>query len=229
LSKRLPPRAENLRRALAQEAARVMAEHGVRDFLFAKRKAAERFGVVDGAVLPRNTEIEAALAEYQRLFKRDSHVESLYAQRLAAAAAMRELQGFEPRLVGPVLAGTATEHERVQIHAFADRAETIAFRLMDRGVDYEISERRIKMNAERVLSLPSIAFEIDERPVEVVVFAIDGIRQSPASPLDGKPMRRADLAEVEQLLADGDAAAVKRGTDLFSGCSVAENDHAAGK
>ena len=41
-----------------------MAEHGVRDFLFAKRKAAERFGVVDSSVLPRNTEIEEALQEY---------------------------------------------------------------------------------------------------------------------------------------------------------------------
>ncbi|MBV8307804.1 MAG: hypothetical protein JO274_10025, partial [Gammaproteobacteria bacterium] len=43
------PRGENLRRALAQEAARIMAEHGIRDFLVAKRKAAERFGVADGA------------------------------------------------------------------------------------------------------------------------------------------------------------------------------------
>jgi hypothetical protein len=79
--KKLPPRAENLRRALAQEAARVMAEHGIRDFLFAKRKAAERFGVVDGSVLPRNTEIEEALQEYQRLFGGDAHLESLQAQR----------------------------------------------------------------------------------------------------------------------------------------------------
>ena len=31
--KKLPPRAENLRRALAQEAARIMSEHGIRDFL----------------------------------------------------------------------------------------------------------------------------------------------------------------------------------------------------
>ena len=45
--KKLPPRAENLRRALAQEAARIMSEHGIRDFLTAKRKAAERFGVTE--------------------------------------------------------------------------------------------------------------------------------------------------------------------------------------
>ena len=87
-----------------------MAEHGIRDFLVAKRKAAERFGVTDGAVLPKNTEIEMALVEYQRLFGRDAHTESLQAQRAAALRAMRQLSGFGPRLVGPVLSGTATEH-----------------------------------------------------------------------------------------------------------------------
>ncbi len=77
-----------------------MAEHGVSDFLFAKRKAAERFGVTDNAVLPKNVEIEEALAEYQRLFGGDSHVETLYAQRQVALQAMKRLKEFEPRLVG---------------------------------------------------------------------------------------------------------------------------------
>lgn len=202
MSKKLPPRAENLRRALAQEAARVMAEHGIRDFLFAKRKAAERFGVVDGAVLPRNSEIEDALAEYQRLFGGEQHVESLYAQRLAAAEAMRALRDFQPRLVGAVLTGTATRHAHVQIHVFADRAETIALCLMDRGIPYEMGEKRLKLNAERVLLQPTLELEIDAQPVEIVVFPVDGIRQAPVSPVDGRPMRRADLAEVEALLAD---------------------------
>lgn len=202
MSKKLPPRAENLRRALAQEAARVMAEHGIRDFLFAKRKAAERFGVVDGAVLPRNSEIEDALAEYQRLFGGEEHVESLYAQRLAAAEAMRALHDFQPRLVGAVLTGTATEHAHVQIHVFADRAETVAFRLMDQGIPYEMGEKRLKLNSERVLLQPTLELEIDAQPVEVVVFPVDGIRQAPVSPVDGRPMRRADIAEVEALLAD---------------------------
>jgi hypothetical protein len=204
MSRKLPPRQEeNLRRALAQEAARVMAEHGIRDFLFAKRKAAERFGVVDGSVLPRNTEIEEALAEYQRLFGGDDHVESLLAQRLAAVEAMRVLREFQPRLVGPVLHGTATLHNDVQLHVFADRAESVAFRLMDHGVPYEVSEKRLKLNADRVLAQPSLQFEIDEQVIEVVVFPVDGIRQAPASPVDGKPMRRADLAEVEALIAAG--------------------------
>jgi ABC-type dipeptide/oligopeptide/nickel transport system ATPase component len=102
--KKLPPRAENLRRALAQEAARIMSEHGIRDFLTAKRKAAERFGVTDGSVLPKNREIEDALAEYHRLFGGTKHGETLAGQRNAALSAMQMLADFEPRLVGSVLA-----------------------------------------------------------------------------------------------------------------------------
>jgi hypothetical protein len=200
MPKKHPVRTENLRRALAQEAARVMAEHGVRDFLFAKRKAAERFGVTDNAVLPKNIEIEDALAEYQRLFGGDEHVESLYAQRQVALEAMRRLQEFEPRLVGSVLSGTATAHSEVQIHLFADRAETVAIRLMDQGIPHEVTERRVKMNAERVLAYPGLSFEIDDQPIEATVFPMDAIRQAPVSPVDGKPMRRANVSEVEQLL-----------------------------
>jgi len=198
--KKYPPRVDNMRRALAQEAARIMSEHGVRDFLAAKRKAAERFGVTDNAVLPKNIEIETALAEYQRLFGGDSHVESLYAQRSAALEAMRQLREFEPRLVGAVLSGTATEHSDVQLHLFADRAESVAIKLIDAGIAHEVTERRVKMNAERVLGYPGVRFEIDAQPIEATVFPTDGIRQAPVSPIDGRPMKRANADELEQLL-----------------------------
>src|SRR5436853_7647336 len=123
-SKRHPSRVENLRRALAQEAARLMAEHGIRDFLVAKRKAAERLGVIGGvALLPKNSEIESALAEYQRLFRGASHLEALAAQRRPALAAMRYLRQFAPRLVGPGLSRTAPEYTVLQMPACADRAE----------------------------------------------------------------------------------------------------------
>src|SRR5437773_9836287 len=116
-SKRHPARVENLRRALAQEAARLMAEHGIRDFLVAKRKAAERLGVIDGvALLPKNSEIESALAEYQRLFRGASHLEALEPQRRAALAAMRYLRESAPPLVGPALSGTAPEHPERPLH-----------------------------------------------------------------------------------------------------------------
>jgi hypothetical protein len=198
--KKLPPRAENLRRALAQEAARIMSEHGIRDFLTAKRKAAERFGVVDGSVLPRNTEIEDALAEYQRLFGGNKHARSIAGQRSAALSAMHMLSDFDPHLVGSVLTGTATEHNDIQLHLFAERAEAITFRLMDLGIEHEVVERRVRYGADRVVAYPGVHFDYDDHTVDATVFPVDGIRQAPVSPVDGKPMRRIDADELEVLL-----------------------------
>jgi hypothetical protein len=205
MNKRRAARSENLRLALAQEAARVMAEHGIRDFLAAKRKAAERFGVVDSAVLPKNTEIEAALVQYQRLFAAEAHAESLLTQRQAALHAMRCLADFAPRLVGPVLSGTATAHSDVQLHVFADSAEAVLINLMDRSIPHEVTERRVKMSVERILAYPAVRFTIDDQAIDATVFPADGIRQAPVSPVDGKPMRRANLGEVEALIEDSAA------------------------
>jgi hypothetical protein len=194
------PRKDNLRRALAQEAARIMAQQGIHDFLTAKRKAAERLGVAEASALPRNTEIEEALAEYQRLFDPNGHELTLEAQRRAALQAMMWLSQFEPRLVGPVLTGTATEHADIQLHVFADTPEYVALKLLDRGVAHEITERRVRLDAERIKAFPGLRFAVDDLQVDATVFPLDGIRQAPVSPVDGRPMRRADAAEIQDLL-----------------------------
>ena len=199
--KKHPTRADHLRRALAQEAARIMAEHGIRDFLVAKRKAAERFGVGDGAaLLPKNSEIESALAEYQRLFGGASHLSALEAQRRAALSAMRYLNEFSPRLVGAVLSGTATQHSEVQLHLFAETAEAVTLKLLEEGIPHEVTEKRVRFNAEQVRAFPGVRFEMEQQPIEAMVFPTDGIRQAPVSPVDGRPMRRATALEVEALL-----------------------------
>ena len=205
MAKRAPSRSDNLRNAIAQEAARLMAEHGIQDFLVAKRKAAERFQVFDRALLPKNTEIEAALVSHQRLFRGAEHEHSLQQQRRTALDAMRLLRDFEPRLVGPVLNGSATEHTDIQLHVFTDSPEAVYTHLIDRRYDYEVFERRIRMSAERQIAVPSVRFELDEGLVEAFVFPRDGIRQAPVSPVDGKPMRRADQREVHDMLATADA------------------------
>ena len=178
-----------------------MAEHGVDDYGFAKRKAAERLGVGEHAVLPKNSEVEAALIEYQRLFAPDSHAHSLEHQRRAAVEAMRVLEPFEPRLVGAVLTGSATVHQEILLHVFSDSAEAVSFLLMDAGIPYRIAERRVRMNSDRVVNYPAVAFTVDDFEVEATVFPKDGIRQAPLSPTDGRPMRRVDRLDLELLLA----------------------------
>ena len=195
-------RGDDLRRALAQEAARLMFEHGVDDYGFAKRKAAERLGASEYAVLPKNAEIDAALAEYQRLFAADTHAETLAAQRRAAIDAMELLEEFEPRLVGPVLSGTATPHQEISLHVFSDTPEAVSIRLLEEHIQYRVAEHRVKMNAERVLPIPAVQFSVFDFPVEALVFPRDGIRQAPLSPSDGRPTRRASIDEVRSLVAD---------------------------
>ena len=199
MPKRAPTRSDHLRSAVAQEAARLMAEHGIQDYLVAKRKAAERFGVVEGVFLPKNTEIEAALMERQRLFGGSRHSTSLQDQRRIALQAMQLLDAFEPRLVGAVLNGSATEYSDVQLHVFSDSAEAVYLLLADRRYEYEVFERKVKMAAGHFIAVPSVRFEIGSRTLEAFIFPTDGIRQAPVSPVDGKPMRRAGTAELRVL------------------------------
>ncbi|MEX1993133.1 MAG: hypothetical protein WD929_00610 [Steroidobacteraceae bacterium] len=189
-----------MRQAIAREAARLMIEHGHEDYGIAKRKAAVRFGVTDLAVLPKNTEIEEALAEHQRLFKPAAHATELSAMRGVALDAMRLLAEFEPRLVGPLLTGTATAHNGITLHLFADTPESVAVRLIDRGIKHEVAERRFRVQRDGSESYPALRFMAGIHEVDATIFPRDGIRQAPPGPVDGKPMRRATLAEVEGLL-----------------------------
>jgi hypothetical protein len=200
MNRRPNPRADLLRQAVAEEAARIMREQGVDDFLLAKRKAADRLGVTDASILPRNTEIEAALVAHQRLFAADRHEADLAAMRRSALEAMRLMSDFQPRLVGPVLTGTASAHSEINLHLFTESPEAVSIRLEERGVPHEVLERRLRYERDRVVTYPALRFVAGRQTVDAVVFPLDGIRQAPSSPVDGKPMRRASAAEVEALL-----------------------------
>ncbi|HWP94579.1 MAG TPA: hypothetical protein VNL72_02445 [Gammaproteobacteria bacterium] len=193
----------DLRRLLAQEAARIIALEGVRDFLAAKRKAAARLGVRNQShTVPTNVEIEAALVEYQRLFHADTQGARLRTLREAAHRAMRLFERFEPRLVGSVLNGTATVHASVELHLFVDGAEQVALHLMQREIPFETVERRLKRVAGDYLTCPAYRFLAGDVTIEAVVFPYDAIREAPASAVDGRPMRRATIRDLEALLSE---------------------------
>lgn len=200
MNRRPNPRAEMMRLAVAEEAARIMAEQGVDDYLQAKRKAAERMGVVDSSVLPRNTEIEAALAARQRLFSAERHAAEIAGLRRSALEAMRLMGDFAPRLVGPVLSGTASAHSEINLHLFSESPEAVSLRLDERGVPHEVVERRVRFERDRMVAYPALRFVAGGQTIDAIVFPLDGIRQAPCSPVDGKPMRRATAAEVQALV-----------------------------
>ena len=193
-------RDQQMRARIAQEAARLVAEEGVQDYYAAKRKAAQHLGAPDTRNMPRNSEIEAALEEYQRLFRGEQQVGHLQTLREGAVQAMRFLTEFNPRLVGSVLSGTAGQHADINLHLFADTPEDVSLFLMETHIPFQASHKRMRVSREEWQEFPSYEFLAGDHAVNLVVFPREGRREVPRSPVDGKPMHRAGLEEVENLL-----------------------------
>ncbi len=189
------------RHRLAHEAARLMAEGGIRDYHQAKLKAAHRLGILDDASLPRNREIEDALREYQRLFLGDARAAGLRQRREAALRALEFFAPFDARLVGPVLEGTADAHAPVALHLYSDDADAVPRFLDDHRIPAEPRSRRLRLDRERSDDFPVWLFSAEDLAFDLTVLPHDMLRQAPLSGVDEKPMRRASLAQLHELLA----------------------------
>jgi hypothetical protein len=192
--------AQNLRAEIAQLAARLIAEDGVGDYRAAKRKAALQLGVRADRFLPTNNEIEQAVSDYQRLFQGDSQPGIASAMRRSAIEAMNFLDPFRPRLVGPVLAGTATRFSEIILHVYCSTPEDVATFLEDRNIPHTHASRAVKFRPNESVELPAFRFIAGDFAVVLVVFDERHRTVRPLSPVDGKPMHRARIDEVEALL-----------------------------
>lgn len=195
-------RTRERRQRLAHEAARLMAEGGFRDFHQAKLKAADRLGIHDDASLPRNREIEDALREYQRLFIGESHVAGLRMRREAALRALSFFAAFDPRLVGPVLEGTADANSPVHLHFHTDDADAVPRFLQEQRIPAEARTRHLRLDRERSDDFPVWLFSAEELSFDLTVLPRDALRQAPLSGVDERPMKRASERQLRQLLAD---------------------------
>jgi hypothetical protein len=195
-------RTRERRHRLAHEAARLMAEGGFRDYHQAKLKAAERLGIHDDASLPRNREIEEALRQYQRLFVGESQQQAVRLRREAALRALEFLSDFSPRLVGPVLEGTADSSSPVHLHLHTDDADAVSRFLEEHRIPAEDRSRHLRLDRERSDEFPVWVFGAEELTFDLTVLPQDALRQAPLSGLDERPMKRASLAGLRQLLLD---------------------------
>lgn len=204
-------RSHQLRRRVALEAARLISEHGIRDYHQAKLKAAQRLGLGDDQWLPRNREIEDALREHQRLFQSESQPRALRERREAAAEAMRFLARFEPRLVGAVLEGTADVHSAVSLHVFCDSPEDVAVFLHERGIPFEQRTRTLRTDRQHDAEFPVLLFAAESIAMDLTLLPRDALRQPPLDRIDERPMHRASLASLEAMLAEEEIAQFESG------------------
>lgn len=187
--------------------ARIICEEDVLDYRSAKLKALQRLGLGPKTALPDGAQIQAAVIEYQRLFGGQDYAKHLQQMRQAAVQALRLLQPFEPRLVGAVVSGALTQAHRVQIHVFADQAETLDVFLGSRSIEFEQGDRDYRYPDGGTDTIPLARFEAGAIGVDLAIFPLDDQRRAPLSPLDGLPMKRLTLAQAE-VLAKQDTASI---------------------
>ena len=178
-----------------------MTEGGIHDVHQAKLKAASRLGIHDEASLPRNSEVEDALREYQRLFVGASRTGAVRTRREAAVRAMAFLEPFAPRLVGAVLEGTADDHAAITLHVHTDDPEALVRFMDEHGIPAESRMRRVRLDRQRTVDVDTWLFAAEDLTFDLTVLPGASLRQAPLSAADDRPVRRASRAQLEKLLA----------------------------
>ena len=188
-----------IRQRIAAEAGRLLATQGVSDSREAIRRAARVVGESGEHAWPTHEEVLEKQLEYQRLFLSGSQPEALRKLRGAAIEAMEFLAGFEPRLYGAVLDGSADEGSAVRLQVFSEDPEGFARFLAEQGWPAEPFDLRLAVNRENVGKFLAWRFAAGGVPFEIVALPPELLRQAPLD-ADGRPMQRASLAQLRQKL-----------------------------
>jgi hypothetical protein len=188
------------RSRIAHLAARIIAEDGIEDYAAAKRKAARQAGVPDTRQLPTNDEIDAALRTHQTLYGGDTHLQRLRELRTRALEIMGELARFNPYLTGSVLSGNAGKYADINLQLYTDAGKEVELFLINRDLSYRAGERRMWCG-DGLRTVPAFIVDDDGLEIEIMVLALDDLRNPVRTSAEGKAMERARPEAVRALLA----------------------------
>jgi hypothetical protein len=186
-----------MREQLAHHAARLMAEDGITDYAFAKRKAARQMGAVDTKHMPSNDEVDAALHSYRSLYQQDRHPDILRQLREQALGTMHMLKPFHPYLTGSVLSGNAGTQSDINLVIYSDDEKAVMMYLLGHNQIFENREWRINL-AGRQQTVPSFTLQTETGiPVHLAILPENALRSG-----SRKTETHADQAAVETLLQE---------------------------
>jgi hypothetical protein len=188
-------RRDLMREQLAHQAAKLMAEDGITNHAFAKRKAARQLGATDTQHLPSNQEVDEALHSYRKLYQHDSHPNVLAQLRKQALTTMLLLAEFNPYLTGSVLSGTAGRHSDINLMLFSDDAKAVLLFLLKHNIKFEDGEWKVRVGGHDE-SVPSYTLT-DESGIQTHIIVLpENARHSGSR----HPETHADIAAVEAFL-----------------------------
>ena len=186
------------RELVAQLAAQLICEQGIRDFSQAKRKAARQLGIAESHHLPGTIEIEAALKNYQSLFQTDTHPAILHQLRVIAIDTMQMLTEFQPYLTGSVLNGTANRHSDIQIELFTDNEKDVELYLLNRNMQFRQAQRQMSQHGYHK-QIPCFILINEICDIYITVQSPSNRRSLPRSSYHEAP-KRASLNQLVSML-----------------------------
>ena len=189
-------RRDLMREQLAHQAAKLMAEDGITDHAFAKRKAARQLGAADTQHLPSNQEVDDALQSYRTLYQQHSHPAILHQLREEALASMLLLAEFHPYLTGSVLSGTAGGQSDINLMLFSDDAKAVLLFLLKHKIDFQDGEWIVRIGGHEE-TVPSYTLTGESGTQTHIIVLPENARHSGSR----HPETHADIAAVEALLA----------------------------
>ena len=200
---------DHMRQLIAQKAAQMMAEDGINDFAYAKKKASKQLGVNEASVMPTNAEIEEEIRLYHEIYNADEQPLELAKLRNAALITMQLFERFNPYLSGSVLDGTAGKFAQTNIHLFADSAKDVEMFLLNQQIPFESSEKSYRVSdkpskdkKEKVRkTVPVFTLETELGLQKLSVFDVDDMRVPVKRAGDGSNAERADISDLQALLA----------------------------
>jgi hypothetical protein len=193
------------RRAVAAQAARLMAQDGLSEFGAAKRKAARQLGYGETEGLPSNEEVEAELRAYQTLYQNAEQRERLAELRGMALELMREFTAHRPHLTGSAWNGTAGRDYGLQIDLFTDAAKVVEMMLLGQGVAYRVEERP-HFNRTLVRRIAVLVFVRRQIPVHLNLYTDADLRGALIADTSGA-VARGNVAALELRMAEADSVA----------------------
>ena len=189
-----------VRARIAATAARMIAQDGA-DYSTAKTKAARQVLGVDRPspnYLPDNIQVEDEVRRYQSLFQGPSQAARVKHMRSAALEVMEQLAEFRPYVTGPVLNGTAGEHDDIHLQLFADSAKDVEIFLLNRNVNIEISETP-HFKGGRHDPVETVSFMWQKEMVHAELYEMNDLRGALKPRADGR-LQRADAAALRTLM-----------------------------
>ena len=197
------------RELVAQLAAQLICEQGIRDFSLAKRKAARQLGIAESHHLPGTIEIEAALKNYQTLFQTDTHPAVLRQLRVVAIDTMQMLAEFQPYLTGSVLNGTANKHSDIQIELFTDNEKDVELFLLNRNMQFRQAQRQMSHQGYHK-QIPCFILSNEICDIVITVQPPAGKRSLPRSSRHEAAPKRASLNQLVALLKKNEINALSQ-------------------